>query len=70
MEVGAEEEEEGVLSYGERRSLGLWPPTMTSRSSRGEARAAPRGECALVALRRPVGRAANDRGHGGRSARR
>ena len=50
MEVGAEEEKEGVLSCGERRRLGLWPPTMASRSSRGEARAARRGECARVAL--------------------
>ena len=47
MEVGAEEEEEGV---DERRMLGLWPPTMASRSSRGEVRAARRGECGRVAL--------------------
>ena len=39
MEVGAEEEEEGVLSCGERQRLGLWPPTMVSHSLRGEAEA-------------------------------
>ena len=50
MEVGVKEEKEGVLSCGERRRLGLWPPSMVSRSSRGEARAARRGECARVVL--------------------
>ena len=39
-EGGAEKEEEDILSCGWRRRLGIWPPTMASRSLRGDAGAA------------------------------
>ena len=71
-EDGAEDEEEekGVMLCGEHWRFGLWPPTMASLSSRGEAGEAPGDECARVALTAALyARAANDRGCGGRAVR-